>query len=128
MIRLLSHLAINLATAALGLLIASWLNLGLTLHLNGFLAAVVIFAASTAVFTPFLFNIARKHATAMLGGVGLFATLLALWLATLVPGGIEISGLQGWLGSTVVVWLVTAIGGGILLWYFLGRKAAARRS
>lgn len=120
------NLAINLATAALGLLLAAWLVPGVTLHVSGFILAVVIYTVAAAVFGPFVFNMARKYASALLGGIGLVSTLLALWLATLVPGGLVIDGFASWAGTVVLVWLVTALGGWFLVWWVFKRKAAAR--
>lgn len=122
MIRFLTHIAVSLLSAGLGLLVAAWLVPGVSLQLNGFLLAVGVYTAAAALFGPFMFNLARKHATAMLGGAGLFATLLALWVATLVPGGLTIAGLQAWLIAMLVVWLVTALGGWALLWFAFGAK------
>jgi len=127
MIRMLIQLAINIASAALGLLIAwALLRPAFEVQLSGFLLAVVIYAAVSALVGPFVFNMARKFATALLGGVGLISTLLALWIATFVPGGITISTWQGWLVGTLIVWLVTALGGWFLLWFAVDRKRAKR--
>ncbi len=70
---------------------------------------------------PFVFNIARKYASAVLGGIGLVSTFLALWIATLVGDGLEISGASTWIGVTVVVWLISALGGWLLGWLVLTR-------
>nr|WP_279549916.1 phage holin family protein [Leucobacter weissii] len=112
----LSALALLLA----GLLLSEWV----TLHVSGFLVAVVIFALAQAVLSPFVFNLARQYASALLGGIGLVSTLLALWVATLF-GGIEISGL-GWVLAPLLVWIVTALGGWILLGVVLKRHFEKR--
>ncbi len=126
MIRMMINLAINLATAAIGLLLASWLVPGVTLQASGFIFAVVIYTVGAALFGPFVFSLARKYASALLGGIGLVATLLALWIATLVPGGLTISGFTAWAATVLLVWLVTALGGWFLVWWVFKRKAAAR--
>jgi hypothetical protein len=126
MIRMMINLAINLATAALGLLLAAWLVPGVALQVSGFIFAVVIYTVAAAVFGPFVFNMARKYASALLGGIGLVSTLLALWVATLVPGGITITGFTAWAATVLLVWLVTALGGWFLVWWVFKRKAAAR--
>ncbi|MEE1621454.1 phage holin family protein [Zafaria sp. J156] len=114
MIRLLLSIAVNLIGSALALLVASWVIEGVTLQLGGFLVAVGIFTAAQAILAPFVFNMARKYASAVLGGIGLVSTLLALWVATLFPGGLEITGGLAWVAATVLVWLVTALGAWIL--------------
>ena len=126
MIRMMINLAINLATAAIGLLLASWLVPGVTVQVNGFILAVAIYTVAAAVFGPFVFNMARKYASALLGGIGLVSTLLALWVATLVPGGLTITGFTAWAATVLLVWLVTSLGGWFLVWWVFKRKAAAR--
>ncbi len=126
MIRFLLTLAANLVTAAVALLLAGLL-LGewVTLHLAGFFVAVVVFAIAQAILAPFVFNMARKYASAMLGGIGIVSTFLALWVATLFPDGIGIRGV-GWILAPFVVWIVTALGGWILIGVVLKRYFANR--
>ena len=126
MVRMMINLAINLATAAIGLLLAAWLIPGVTLQVGGFVFAVAVYTVAAAVFGPFIFNVARKYASALLGGIGLVATLLALWLATLIPGGLTITGFTAWAATVLLVWLVTSLGGWFLVWWVFKRKAAAR--
>ena len=122
MIRLLIRTGINLATAALGLLIASWVIDGVTLSTSGFIVAVVVFAIAQTILGPFVFNLARQYANAILGGIGLVTTLLALFIATLFPGGLRIDGVTAWVLAPLVVWIVTALGGWILAILFLKEK------
>ncbi|MFB8230280.1 phage holin family protein [Cellulosimicrobium cellulans] len=121
MIRFLLSFAINVVLAAVGLLVASSLFDGVTVHASGFVVAVLIFAVAQAILAPFVFNVARKYASAILGGIGLVSTFLALWVATLVGDGLEISGASTWIGVTVVVWLIGALGGWLLGWLVLTR-------
>ncbi|MGM7422652.1 MULTISPECIES: phage holin family protein [unclassified Cellulosimicrobium] len=121
MIRFLLSFAINVVLAAVGLLVASSLFDGVTVHASGFVVAVLIFAVAQAILAPFVFNVARKYASAILGGIGLVSTFLALWVATLVGDGLEISGASTWIGVTVVVWLIGALGGWFLGWLVLTR-------
>jgi len=130
MIRFLLTLASQLVMSALALLVAAWLlPQWVSLRIGGFLIAVVIFAAAQAILAPFVFSMARKYASAVLGGIGLVSTLLALWVATLFSGGLRISGL-GWVLAPLVVWIVTAIGGwlitGVLLKRFLEKREGKR--
>ncbi|WP_313558132.1 phage holin family protein [Miniimonas arenae] len=131
MIRFLLNFAINLVLAALGLLLADALFDDVTVHASGFVVAVLIVAVAQAVLAPFVFNMARKYASAVLGGVGLISTLLALWIASLFDGGLEITGAAGWAGATLVVWLTLALGGWLLGWLILtrwwDRKREAKR-
>ncbi|MFH6688419.1 phage holin family protein [Cellulosimicrobium funkei] len=121
MIRFLLSFAINVVLAAVGLLVAANVFGGVTVHASGFTVAVLVFAVAQGVLAPFVFNVARKYASAVLGGIGLVSTFLALWIATLVGDGLEISGASTWIGVTVVVWLISALGGWLLGWLVLTR-------
>ncbi|MGW6264903.1 phage holin family protein [Cellulosimicrobium funkei] len=121
MIRFLLSFAINVVLAVVGLLVAANVFDGVTVHASGFTIAVLVFAVAQGVLAPFVFNVARKYASAVLGGIGLVSTFLALWIATLVGDGLEISGASTWIGVTVVVWLISALGGWLLGWLVLTR-------
>lgn len=126
MVRFLVNLLVNLATAALGLAIANWVLEGVTLQLAGFVVAVLVFAVAQAILTPFVFSMARKYASGLLGAIGLVSTLLSLWVATLFPDGLAITGLVTWVLAALVVWVVTALGGWLLpLWLLKDRRGAA---
>ncbi|MBG6226400.1 uncharacterized membrane protein YvlD (DUF360 family) [Arthrobacter sp. CAN_A2] len=122
MIRFLIHILINLATAAIGLLLAGWIVPGVVLQPAGFVVAVVVFALAQGVLGPFVFNVARQYASAILGGIGLVTTLIALAIASWFDGGLEISGFMAWVGATLLVWIVTALGGWLLGWLFITRR------
>lgn len=124
MVRLLIRTAIFLASAALGLLVAHWVLADFQVHLGGFLLAVVLFAVIQSVITPFIMKMSTRYAPAFVGGAGLVATLLALFAATLLPGGIEIRGVATWLIATLIVWLVTATATVVLPMIFLKKKVA----
>ncbi len=109
MVRLLLRLAVFLGSAAIGLLVASWLISGVSLRPLGFVLAVVIFAVAQVGLAPLFEKMATRYASALLSGVGLLSTLAALILTSLLTDGLSISGLGSWIGATVVVWLVTAL-------------------
>jgi hypothetical protein len=126
MIRFLLGTAANLVLAAValllaGLLLSQWVTLGW----RGFLITVVVFTVAQAILAPFVFNMARKYASAVLGGIGLVSTFLALWVATLVPGGIAVQGL-GWVLAPLVIWIITAVGAWILVGVVLERYLKKR--
>jgi uncharacterized membrane protein YvlD (DUF360 family) len=126
MVRFLIRAAIFVVTAALGLLVASWILPGFHLDWEGLLIAVLVFAVAQSILAPFIFNVARKYASAMLGGIGIVSTLIALLVASLVPGGIHVDGFVTWILAALVVWVVTALGGWLLPLIFLKKKVAAR--
>lgn len=116
MIRALLTFGINLVMAAIALFIASVTVPGVVVQASGFIVAVLVFAAAQAILAPFVFNMARKYASAVLGGIGIVSTLLALWVATLFPGGLEINGVTAWVIASLLVWVITALGVWFLGW------------
>lgn len=109
MVRFLLRLAVFLGSAAIGLFVASLLVSGMSMRLSGFILVVVIFAVAQALMAPLLTKMADRYASALLGGIGLASTLVALILASVLTSGLTIRGLGSWIGATVVVWLVTAL-------------------
>ncbi|MGY6498104.1 MAG: hypothetical protein ACXIUP_07735 [Microcella sp.] len=114
MVTLLIRLAIFVASVTAGLLLAGLLVEGFALSVSGFVVTVVVFAVLQALLAPLSERLMRKFAPALLGGVGLISTFVALLLASVIPGGIAIAGLSAWVLGTLVVWLVTAIGAALL--------------
>lgn len=126
MVRFLIRAAIFLVTAALGLLVAAWILPEVVLSPSGFITAVIVFALAQSILAPFILNMARKYAPAMLGGIGLVSTFVALLIASLFPGGLTITGVPAWVLATLIVWLVTALGGWVLPLLFLRDRAGKR--
>lgn len=124
MLRFLVRLAIYLGTAALALFIASLILPGFRLSVSGFLVAIGVFALAQSILTPFIVNMARKYAPAVLGGIGLVSTFVALLIASFFPGGITITGIDTWVLASLVVWLITALGGWLLPLLLLRGKLA----
>ena len=114
MIRFLLSVAISVVSAAIALLVAAAVVDGVQMQPAGFVIAVLVFTAAQALLAPFVFNLARKYASAVLGGIGLVSTFLALFVATLFPNGLQIHGVTAWVVTPLVVWLITALGTWIL--------------
>lgn len=126
MIRFLIRIAIFVVSSVLGLLVASWVLDGFNIHASGFIVAVLVFTVVQAVITPFVATMAKRYASAFLGGVGLIATALALYVAQLFPDGLSLSGVVTWVLGTLVVWLVSALGTFLLPFWWLREKRRAR--
>lgn len=109
MIRLLIRAAINLVSAAIGLLVANAVLDDLEVTASGFVLTVVIFALAQAILAPFILVVVKRNAEAFLGGVGIVSTLVALWIASLFGDALTISGLATWLIAAVIVWLAAAL-------------------
>ena len=132
MIRFLVRSLIFLVSAAVGLLVAAWLVDGVAVTAGGFLVAVVLFAVIQSILTPFLAKVTATNASALLGGVGLLSTFVALWLTTLIGDSLTIDGgVSTWLAAIVIVWLATALATlliPLILVKFGVQAARARRS
>ena len=124
MVRFLINIAISLVTAALGLLVNSWILPDFHLDVSGFIIAVIVFTVAQAILAPFIFNVARQYASALLGGIGLVSTFVALLIASLFPDGIRIEGVVTWVLATLIMWIITALGAWLLgLWWLKNRRA-----
>ncbi|MBW9119287.1 phage holin family protein [Microbacterium trichothecenolyticum] len=131
MLTLLIRALIFLVSAALGLIVADLILEGFYLHWNdwwGIVLAVVIFAVLQSVLAPWLLKITRRHANALIGGIGLLSTFVALLIAVLIPAaGIGIDGPVAWIIGTLIVWLVTALATWLLPPLFIKNKVQDRR-
>ena len=132
MINFLIRAAIFLVSAFVGLVAADLILPGFSLHWDdwwGILLAVVIFAVLQSVLAPWLLKVARRHAHALMGGIGIVSTFVALLIAVLIPAaGIGIDGPVAWIIGTFIVWLVTALATWLLPPLFIKKKVDARRS
>ncbi|GAA5096385.1 phage holin family protein [Microbacterium yannicii] len=132
MLTFLIRALIFLVSAALGLIVADLILPGFTLHWDdwwGIVLAVVIFAVLQSILAPWLFKITRRHANALIGGIGLLSTFVALLIAVLIPAaGIGINGPVAWIIGTLIVWLVTALATWLLPPLFIKNKVQDRRS
>lgn len=127
MLRFVVNILISIGTAALGLFLASWILPDFHLDPSGFIVAVLVFTIAQAILSPFVFNVARQHASALLGGIGLVSTYLALLVASLFPGGIRIDGIVTWILATLIIWIVTALGTWLLPLILLRNRASNSR-
>lgn len=133
MIAVLIRALIFVVSAALGLIAADLVLPGFHLHWNdwwGILVAVLVFAVLQSILAPLLTRFARRRATALLGGIGLISTLIALMIAVLIPAaGVGIDGPTAWTVGALIVWFVTAIATWLLTPLFLkddGRQRERR--
>ena len=120
MIRLIVRTLIALVANAVGLLVAAAVLDGMHMNASGFFLAVIIFTVVFALMQPFLVAQFRRGNSAVLGGVALIATLVALIVTDLVSDGFNINGVGTWIAATVIVWLGAVLAAFILP--FLGLK------
>ncbi|MFK4790340.1 hypothetical protein [Microbacterium sp. ZW T5_56] len=126
MVRFLIRAGIFLGTAAIALLLIALLVPGAKLSVAGFIVAVVVFAVAQSLLAPLADKLTREHAPALIGGVGLVSTFVALLIASLFPGGLVITGIGSWVLATVIGWVVTALGSWLLPKVFLKAKPTKR--
>lgn len=126
MIRFLLNVVISLAGSLLALWVASILISGFNITFEGILIATALFTVLQAAIGPLVFSIARKYASAILGGIGLVSTLLALWITTLISDALTIDGLSAWISSTVVIWAITAFATWILGYLLITKWLSGR--
>jgi len=115
-----------LVAAAVGLLVTSLLVPGFSLRPVGFVTTVVVFTVVQSVLAPLVARLAKRHAAAFLGGVGILTTFVALLVAEQFTSGLQITGTAAWLGATFLVWLFTALAT-LLLPRVLFRETVAKR-
>jgi Mycobacterial 4 TMS phage holin, superfamily IV len=126
-VRLLISAVVWLGSATIGLLAAKLLLDGMTIDVGSFIVVVLIFAVLQAVLTPFLIKVTHRNAPALLSGVGLISTFLALLITTVVSSGMSITGLDTWVFATLIVWVVTMLATFLLPMLFAKKVVDRRR-
>lgn len=131
MITFLFRALLYVASAGLGLIAADLLLDGFQIQWDrwwGFVVCIVVFAVLQSVLSPWVSRIADRYAPVLMGGIGIFSTLIALLIVVLLPiGGLRIVDATGWLLGSVIVWLVTAIGSVLLPLLFLKKRVEKER-
>lgn len=133
MIMFLLRALIFLVSAAVGLIVADIVLPGFVIDWRsplGFILAIVIFAVLQSVLAPWLARVAQRNAPALLGGIGIVSTFVALVVVVLIPGaGLTIGApWWTWVIAPVIVWLVTALATLFLPMIFIKKKVADGRS
>jgi uncharacterized membrane protein YvlD (DUF360 family) len=119
-IRLAVRTLIALVGSAVGLLVAAAVLDDIDISATSFVLSVVIFTVTFALIQPFLAVQLRRAGSAVLGGVALIATLIALIVTDLLSDGFSISGIGTWIAATVIVWIVSLLA--VFILPFLGLK------
>lgn len=132
MITFLFRGLLYLVSAGIGLIVADLLLPGFQIQWSrwwGFVICILIFAILQSVLAPWVGKLTDRYAPVLMGGIGIFSTLISLIIVVLLPiGGLRIVDLTGWLLGAVIVWLITAIGSVLLPMIFLKRKVKEKRS
>lgn len=110
MLRVLVRAAIFLASAAVGLYVATLMVPEMSIGWRSFVVVVVVFAVLQSVLAPFITKVAVKNASALVGAAGLISTVVALLITSVLLDGLTIRGGVGpWVYASVVVWIVTMV-------------------
>lgn len=132
MITFLFRALLYVVSAAIGLIVADLLLEGFQIQWDrwwGFVICILIFAILQSVLAPWVSKIADRYAPVLMGGIGIFSTLIALIVVVLLPiGGLRIVDLTGWLLGSVIVWLITALGSVLLPLIFIRKKVEKIRA
>lgn len=131
MITFLFRAVMYLASAGIGLIVADLALDGFRIEWDrwwGFVVCILIFAILQSVLSPWIAKLADRYAPVLMGGIGIFSTLIALIIVVLLPlGGLRITDAAGWILGAVIVWIITALGSVLLPMIFLKREAKERR-
>lgn len=131
MITLLFRTLTYLVSAGIGLIVADLVLPGFQIQWDkwwGFVICIVIFAILQSILSPWIAKLADRYAPVLMGGIGIFSTLVALIVVVLLPiGGLRIVDVTGWLLGAVIVWLISALGTVLLPLIFLKREVKERR-
>lgn len=109
MVRFLIRTVVYLAAGAVGLILAAALLDDMTLSANGFLVAVIVFGLAQGLMGPFVTAKALRHASVLMGGIGLVTTFIALLVTDLATDSLQIEGATTWFLATLIVWIASVI-------------------
>jgi hypothetical protein len=127
-IAFLIRAAIFLGSSALGLIVADLLLPGFVIHWSnplGFLLAIVIFTILQSVLSPWILKVTTRHASPLIGGIGIVSTFVSLFVVVLIPAaGLGISDLTAWFLAPLIVWIVTALATWLLPRFLIKEKVA----
>lgn len=118
----LVRIAISLAVSAAALGLTALLLADFHLGASGFVVAVVVLTVAQAVLAPIVSKLTERFAGALMGGVGIISTLIALLLTALVPGGITVTSPLTWVLAALIVWVCTSLGGWLLVALVMKRR------
>jgi putative membrane protein len=129
MIRLVARATLNLLASAVALIVASLILDDMSLDVDGFIIALLIFSVTGVLIEPLLRQTAVRSAPALLGSTALISTLISLvvtalvsnGLTALVSNGLQISGFTTWILATILVWLI-ALAARFLLPFIIFRR------
>ena len=121
MIRILARATLNVLASAFALIVASLILDDMSLDVDGFIIALVVFTVTGLLIEPLLRQTAVRNAPALLGSTALISSLISLVVTAIVSDGLRISGFTTWIAATVLVWLL-ALAARFLLPFIIFRR------
>jgi MFS family permease len=107
--RLLSAFLVGLGTNAVALVVAAALLDGFGIGKVTFPVLIVVFTIISMVVTLLVDSIVRRHAQAMIAGIGLISSFLALLVTDMITDKLTIEGAWAWIVGTLLVWLASLV-------------------
>ncbi|MFC8304728.1 hypothetical protein ACFUCV_13705 [Specibacter sp. NPDC057265] len=107
--KLLMRVGVQLGSSAVAILLADILLSRFSLHIGGFLTAIVVFTAAQLLLERFVAKWAGRHVPALAGLASLVSTWLALVVAAVPVGGIRVDGFLTWIYGTVIIWAIAGL-------------------
>ena len=129
MIRFLIRTAVYFVSALIGIIAADVILPGFSVSgFTSYVTVAIIFALIQALVSPLLGQMARRNASAFMGGIGLISTFVALFVTNLiVADSLTIDGAGTWIAAAVIVWLFGALAAWILPFFVLKKAVNERR-
>ncbi|HEX5094652.1 MAG TPA: hypothetical protein VFX21_01500 [Acidimicrobiia bacterium] len=117
----MARATLNVLASAVALIVASLILDDMSLDVDGFIIALLVFTVTGLLIEPLLRQTAVRSAPALLGSTALVSTLISLVVTAIVSDGLRISGLATWIAATVLVWLI-ALAARFLLPFIIFRR------
>jgi uncharacterized membrane protein YvlD (DUF360 family) len=127
MIRFLIRLVIWFLAAFIGIIAADVFLSGFSVSgWTSYVVVAAIYAVIQSLIAPLMNQYTERNARMFTGGVGIFATLVALFVTNLISGALTISGLGTWVLAAIIVWVFGALAA-FLLPFLLVKKVVNER-
>lgn len=128
MIRFLIRLVIWFAAAFVGIVAADLILPGFSVSgWTSYVIVAAIFAIIQSLIAPMMNQYTERNARMFSGGVGIFATLVALIITNLISGALSIDGLGTWVLAALIVWIFGALAAFILPFFLVKKVVNERR-
>lgn len=105
--RFLIRWLLGLGGSAVALAVSAVVFDGFAINADGWLTAFLIFGVLSAILPFLVAKALLRTAGSIIALSGLIATFLALALTDLLSRGLTVTGVETWLGSTLLMWVLS---------------------